>query len=181
MTIDNFKLKDFLLQPKELIQQYIVILTYKPPIPTRQEVFHMKLKHVEMIKTNIYNNDDADVIKVVAKVQKMKVGEVLNMRIVEFFGLLNSIKKQVERIALAEENKLSATHTNIKWETVNGSKRMAKYGIYNTLDDLTGERIWLNETIMNLPYSEVFTTLCKRKDRADLQREMDAIKTTKTD
>ena len=158
-----------------------MILKYLPGSKTKREVFHMKLKHVEMIKTNIFNNDDADVIKVVSKVQKMKVHEVLEMRIIDFFKVLNSIKEQIEQIAKAEENKLTSDNVNVKWEMVQGSKRMAKYGIYNTLDDLTGRRIWMNETIMNLPYSEVFTILCKRKDEMELQKEMDSIKLTKSE
>ena len=42
-------------------------------------------------------------LKLFQKFQGVKVADVLEMKIIEFFGLVNSIKEQVERIATAEE------------------------------------------------------------------------------
>lgn len=176
MEITNYKLKDFLIQPRELIQEYITILGYAKKIETKKEVFQMKLKHVEMIKENLYSNNDADLIKVIAKVQSTEIKDVLEMPILEFFGILNSVKEQIETIARAEERGLQSNHVNVKWETVQGSKRLAKYGIYNTLKKLAGTKIWEYKKLMNCKYSEVFTLLMLLKDENDIQLDMDQIK-----
>lgn len=175
--IINFKLKEFLNQDPELIQEYIVALQYLKPIETVKEVFHLKLKHVEHIKQNLYSNQDSELIKIVARVQGLKLKEVFEMKIVEFFGIISSIKVQIDTIAKAEDNRLSPTEINFKWEAVEGDEKMSKFGIYNTLENLSGGDILKYKKIMNLPYSEVFTTLLMKKTASELQKQMDKIKT----
>lgn len=178
--IFNFKLKEFLKQDPELIREYILALQYLKPVKSKREVFHLKLKHVEFIKQNLYSNEDSELIKIVGIVQKVKIKEVLEMKIVEFFGIVASVKEQLNRIAKAEDNTLSPTEINFKWEAVDGDAKMSKFGIYNTLNSLNGGTILNNKKIMNLPYSEIFTELLRMKTSSELQKEMDAIK-TKTD
>lgn len=175
--IINFKLKEFLTQDPELIQKYILALQYLKPVQTKREVFHLKLKHVEFIKQNLYSSEDSELIKIVGIVQKVKVKDVLEMPIVEFFGIVSSVKEQVNRIAKAEDNTLAPTEINFKWEAVNGDERMSRFGIYNTLENLSGGDILKYKAIMNLPYSEVFTALFMKKTSSELQKEMDKIKT----
>lgn len=177
--IINFKLKDFLLQDAELVREYLLALQYLKPAKTKKEVFHLKLKHVEHIKKNLYSNEDSELIKIVARVQGLKVKEVFELKIVEFFRIVASVKQQLDTIAKAEDNRLSPSSINLKWEAVNGDEKMSKFGIYNTLESLSGGDILKYKRIMNLPYSEVFTALLMKKTAQDLQREMEAIKTTK--
>lgn len=176
MNIENFKIKDFVKQKPELIEQYLTVLNYVKPKPTRKEIFHMKLKHVEFIKENLYSEDDEALIKIIKKVQKVDEKQIMNMTIIEFFGILNSIKKQMSMIQRAEENSLTPSEVNLKWEMVKGSERMAKFGLYNTLESLSGGDILKYKQIMNLNYSEVFTVLMMRKTASDLAAEMDKIK-----
>jgi len=177
MEITNYKLKEFLKQEPDLIQNYVVALRYLKPRETKREIFNMKLKHVEMIKQTIDSGNDADLIAIVAKVQKCNEEEVLEMKIIDFFGIVGSIRKQMKVIVTAEENGLTPSHTDFKWEAVNGSERMSKFGIYNTLESLSGGDALKYKAYMNMSYSEVFTILLMRKTASDLQREMNQIKT----
>ncbi len=175
MNIENYTLSEFAKQSVELIERYIVALRYIKPVATVQELFHMKLKHVEMVKQNINSTNDADLLKVVAKVQKITKKKVLKMDIINFFGILNSIREQLKVIYSAEES-LIPSHINFKWESVGGSERMARFGIYNTLDQLANGDGLKYKEFMNMNYSEVFTILLMKKTASDLQHEMDQIK-----
>ena len=175
MTIENFKLIEFLNQSPELIQEYIIALRYIKAKETKRKVLLMKLKHVEYLKENVNSGNDLDLIKVVAKVQKCTKEIVLDMPIIEFFGILNSIREQIKVIVTAEVNALTP-EVNLKWDIANGAERMAKFGIYNTLESLSGGNALEYKAYMNMTYSEVFTILLMRKTSSDIQREMGDIK-----
>lgn len=176
MKIENFTLIEFLNQSPELIEKYMIAMRYLKPRETKREVFRMKLKHVELIKQTIDSGNDKDLITIVAKVEKVKEKAVLDMPIIQFFGIVNSIRKQLELIIRAEENSLSPSRIEPKWELVQGSEKMAKFGIYNTLDHLTGKKPHLYKVYMNMGYDEIFTILLKWKTESDLQHEMNQIK-----
>ena len=180
MKITNYKLIEFMNQPPELVQEYLVALRYLKPRETAREVFSMKLKEVEMIKRTLNSGEDRDLLKIVAAVQDISEEVVLDLPIIEFFGLIASIREQMKVINQAEENGLKPSHINVKWEAVNGSERMARFGIYNTLESLSGGDATKYDFYMNMDYSEVFTILLMRKTASDLQHEMNQIK-TKTD
>ena len=177
MEIENFKLIDFFKQTPELINKYVIILKYIPGKKTKRAIFNMKLKHVERIKQTIDSGEDHDLIVIVSKVQKITKKAVFELPIIEFFGIISSVREQMKVILAAEENGLTSSHTDFKWESVNGSERMAKFGIYNTLESLSGGDALKYKAYMNMNYSEVFTILLMRKEAADLQREMSLIKT----
>lgn len=171
MTITDYKLKDFLKQPQTTVDEYMGFLKYLDPIPTDREVFHLKLKHVEFIKQNLYG----DISELVARVQKINNAEVMDMHILQFFGLYNSIKDQIEKITRAEKNSLSEGG-DPRFEAVGGGEIMAKYGIYNTILPLSEQFGWTIGQIENMPYSEVFSILRYNKDRTKVQSMMNQIK-----
>ncbi|OAB78785.1 hypothetical protein [Cochleicola gelatinilyticus] len=175
-NIKNYKLKDFLKQPIEKIEKYLQILQYIAPIETEREVFYLKLKHVELIKRTINSNDDKEVIKMVSKVQKISKKEILELGIIEFFGIVNSIKNQVEKIVEAEEKALQSEHTNAKFELVEGGKRLEKFGFYNVLDSLSDGDVLKWKKIENLSYDIVFTKLYLNRVKSDIQIDMNNIK-----
>ena len=177
MKIENFKLIDFMNQTPELVQEYLVALRYLKPRQTAREIFSMKLKEVEMIKRTLNSGEDRDLIVIVSKVQKLSEEAVLDLPIIEFFGIVASIREQMKVILQAEENGLTPSRVDMKWEAVNGSEKMAKFGIYNTLESLSGGDATKYEFFMNMQYSEVFTILLMRKTASDLQHEMNQIKT----
>lgn len=176
MEIENFKLIDFLKQEKELIEKYLLILRYINPKKTKREILKMKLKHVELIKKTLNSGNDKDLIKIVSKVQKITTKEVKNLEIIEFFGLVNSIQKQLITISDAELNALTPSEVDLKYEMVEGSQRMAEFGIYNTLESLSNGNALQYKKYMNMEYAEIFTILLMRKTASDIQREMSQLK-----
>lgn len=191
MIIKNFKLKHFLRQDVDLIKEYIVMLQYLKSRKTKRRVFHLKLKQVEFIKSNLYSNNDRDLIKIIKFVQGIKDKKplfkfipvrnsdyrVYNMPIIEFFGLVASVKEQLNTIHKAESNSLTPSEINLKWEMVEGDKKMSKFGIYNTLENLSGGNALKYKKYLNMEYSDIFTILLMRKTSSELKREMDSIKT----
>lgn len=174
--IENFKLSEFLNQDIETIKAYVTILKFIPSQETENEIFHMKLEDVEFFKQNINSSEDSSIIEIVAKVQDIEIEEVLEMEIITFFALLNSIRKQIEKLINAESEMLNPDYVDPRWSAVSGSDRMAKFGIYNTLEMLSNGDILKYQKIMELSYSEVFTVLLMRKTKGDIEREMKAIK-----
>jgi hypothetical protein len=177
MNIKNYKLKDFLVRNSKVIEEYIKVLRYVPSRETEKEVFHMKFKHVENIKENLNSNQDGELIKIISKVQGCEIEDVFEMPIIKFFGLVASVREQLDIILDAEERSLSSDTLNFKWEAVNGSERMSKFGLYNTLDILSEGDGLRHEEWLNEKYSKCFTVLLMKKTQKDLMREMDAIKT----
>lgn len=180
MIIENFKLKDFLKQDAKLIKKYVVALQFLPSVQTNREIFHLKLKYVEFIKKNINSVNDETLIEIIAIVQGIRKGRVYELPIIKFFAIAASAREQIERISRAEETSLAPSEMNLKWIAVDGDKKMSKFGIYNTLEALSGGDALKYKDYMDMEYSEVFTILYMRKTAAELQKEMDAIK-LKTD
>ncbi|WP_418513717.1 hypothetical protein [Corallibacter sp.] len=177
--IKNYELRDFLKQDRKLINNYVEILQHINSLQTKNEVFHLKLKDVEFIKENLGSNSDDSILKIISLVQGIPEEEVLKIKITDFFGLINSVKEQIIRINKAEASSLVSENTNFKWEAVNGSERLQKFGIYNTLESLSGGDILKWNQIMELPYSDVFMKLLLDKTNNDLQFEMQQIKDIK--
>ena len=179
MDIINFKLKDFLKQDINTITDYFFILNQLEPIPTKKEVYYLKLKEVEHIKTNINSGLDKDIVDIISLVQDVKKEDILDLDIIQVFGLINSVKEQVLNINKAETNALSNNIPNVKFEQVEGSKRLQKFGIYNTLNQLSDGNILKWDAILELPYDMVFTKLYLDKTNNDIQYEISQIKSAK--
>jgi len=173
--IKNYKLKEFYKQSTELQEEYINLLRFSLPIPTAKVLWDLSLKDVDFIKSSFGSGDDSDMFEIISRVQGVPVEDVLNIKIVEFFGLIADVKKQIEEIHKVELTALTPSGANFKWEAVNGSEKMSQFGIYNTLEQLSGGDITKYAEIMEMEYSEVFTVLYMKKTRLELDEEMSKI------
>lgn len=174
--IINYKLKDFIFIDEKTKREYAVALRFLKPVDTETEIRFHTLRDVEGFKSAFNTGDETGIIEMVGKVQGLSDKEIMELDIISFFTLLNSCKAQIKQISEAEKS-LIDDYVDVKWEMVNGSERMAKFGIYNTLDNLTGNKPHLYDTYMSMQYSEIFLILLKRKTERQLQREMNEIKT----
>jgi hypothetical protein len=173
--IINYKLKDFLRQPEELVEQYNKLLKNLEPIPTANRIVDLKLKEVEFIKQNINNQDELPTI--FSYVEGVDEKGLMNMKILTFYGLYNSILKQLEAVLASENTHLVSIHSDYKWEAVEGSKRLSKLGILPMVDNLAGGDILKYEDILELPYMTVFKKLMLDILKSDIQKDMEKIKT----
>lgn len=173
-SIKNYRLKEFLKQPQGLIDEYTYILRYLMPVETKNPLMQLPLIEVDNIKTNL----EADLLKIVATVQGITEKQVLKLKILDFFAIVNSIRNQIETIIRAEQ-KLQSQYPDQKWEMVGGGEKMAKFGIYNTTIALAEQFNTTPQEIEKWQYSHVFTILLHNVTRHDLQHQMNKIKTLK--
>lgn len=178
-TVENFKLSDFLQKDMDFIEEYMRIMQYLKPTKTKNKVFDMRLRDVQDIKDNLSQGTFEDIIKCVVITEEKDFDTVLKMKIINFWGLVLSIKKQIEDINHMERVSLDSDQVNFRWEGVNGGERLAIFGIYNTLDTLSGGDILRYEKILDLPYSDVFTKMYMNRVKADIEMEMSQLKTRK--
>ncbi|MEE1963551.1 hypothetical protein V1387_12710 [Allomuricauda taeanensis] len=172
--IKNYRLGQFLRQPQDTIDEYTYILRHLKPIDTKTPLMQLPLIEVDNIKTNL----EADLLKIVATVQDTTEKQVLKMKILDFFGVVNSIRNQIETIIRAEQ-KLQSQYPDPKWEMVGGSEKMARFGIYNTTIALAEQFNTSPQEIEQWQYGHVFTILLHNVTRHDLQHQMSKIKTLK--
>lgn len=176
-SIENFKLSSFLEQSAELVTEYVDYLLWITPEPTEHEIFYLKLRDVQDIKDLMQAGTLDDIIKCVIIADGKTFKELRSMRILQFFAKVNSIKAQMRDILNAEQSSLTSRHNNMKWETVGGSEKLAKFGIYNILDTLAKGDILKHEKILELNYADVFTKLYRDTIIGDLNKDMELIKT----
>lgn len=178
-NIVNYKLKDFISKTEQEITEYLNIIKYIKPIDTKLDIFSMTLRDVQAIKDYATAGTFEDLIATVMITEELEYKDVINMKIVSFWGKVLSIKEQLETINHQESVALTSETPNFKWEAVDGSNRMSKFGIYNTLDNLSGGDILKYEAILNLPYSDVFTKMYMNRVKGDIEQEMNKLKTNK--
>lgn len=174
-SIKNYKLKDFMLLDAETASEYINILKHLEPIQTKNRLINLNLGEVEFIKRSI--NDDAEIPEIYQLLEGVKEVELMEMDIVRFYSLLNDIIQQIEGVLKAEEEHLTPTHTNVKWEAVEGSKRLSVMGVLPLVDNLANGDILKYDEIMKIPYQTVFNKLKLDTINSDLEYEMNKIKT----
>ena len=171
--IRNVKVRELLKMPINEALDTITAMRYVKPLDTPKPIFNMTLRQVQNLKDLMSSGTIEDIISCV----DICVGNVDEMRILDFFKYLNSIKEQLESIAHAESVSLSSDRVNFKWEAVEGSEKMSRFGIYNTLENLSGGDVLKWEAILDLEYADVFTKLYMDKVKADLESEMNQLKT----
>lgn len=176
MEIKDYSLEEYLQLNKEEAELYNVIISALPIVKTKKMVMHLKFKHVERLKSALNTGDDEELIKTIARLEGAKPKDVLKFTFIRFFGLLKSVTEQIEQIVRAEENSLIPNRPNVKWELVKGGERMAKFGMYNTLEKLSGGDATKYEKYLNMKYSLIFTILAMRTEAENIAHEMEQIK-----
>lgn len=173
--LTNYQLGSFLKQDADLITQYTAVLKYLEPIPTAKKLQDLTLREVEYIKKNIAN--DAALPEIFKYIEGIDEKQLMKMRITTFYGLYNSLLKQLEGILNAEDTHLTSIHSNYKWEAVEGSKRLSVLGIIPMVDNLAGGDILKYEEILDIPYQTVFKKLMLDTIKGDIQQDIDKLKT----
>ena len=177
--ITNFRLKEFLQQTPQLIEDYSKLLKNLEPQQTKNRIQDLKLKDVEFIKQNITSNEALG--EIFESMEELNEADFMNLRVTEFYALYNSILQQLENLMNMEDRELTPNHHNHKWEAVEGGKRLSKLGILPTIDNLAGGDILKYNEILELPYITVFKKLMLDRIKADIQHDMEKIKTNKND
>lgn len=175
--IINYKLRAFLKQPESLIHEYSTLLSVLKPKPTKFQIFHMKYIEVEDIKALWRKavTDESKMIEIIGKVNELTLTEVYELKIIDFFALVNSVKVQLLEIITAENTAFEGLE-NVKFEAVEGGRRLQKYGHLNVLDELSNNDITKHDVILEMPFSKVFAVRKRRHELALIERDMNKLK-----
>lgn len=179
MELTNYKMKDFLKQGEETFKQYNTALQFLQPTDTNKRLMDMPLRFVEYVKKTIPSATFVDMIDMIAHLQGVEEKEIREMKVVDFYGLMKSLVKQTVEIVQNEEKRLTPKHPNPKWELVNGAGKMSPFGIYLTLDKLSGGDILKWDAILDQPYSRVMTKLFMDTVKADIEHDIAQLETQK--
>ncbi len=188
--ITNYKIKDFFkINDDELISAYMEFLNYLNPL---KEVTNPKrnwykkgreklqIKAVRMLSfgdvTNIRNNFNSptenSIIDSVSILTGLSYKEVMNFTILEFYGIISYIRAELIELSAIEENELADDHFDKNIEAVNANKRMAKFGVLNTINAIADNDVLKWKEIEKLPYLTVLAKLMMDNEKNKIQREI---------
>lgn len=175
--IKNFKVKEFLKQDVELVEQYTQLLRLLEPIPTANKIQDLTLREVEFIKMGV--KDEESLAEVFEYMEGVDNNGFMNLNITTFYGLYNDIINQLENLLGMEKQELISEHSDFKWEAVDGSKRLSVMGVLPMIDNLAGGDVLKYEQILDMPYMTIFNKLRLERIQRDIERDMSKVKTHK--
>jgi hypothetical protein len=152
-TLENYKLVDFIqVKDETLLQDYLFILELLEPLKVINNPIYKWYKSpktldikavkdlsfgdVATIRSNFSEASIENIIEAVQMVVDISAKSILNITIIEFYGIINYIKSELIEITNMEINELSDDSFDINVEAVNAKERMGKYGVLNTIDSL---------------------------------------------
>lgn len=173
MEITNYTLKEFAKVPTETAKEYAEILKYMEPIPTAINLQDLTFGEVEDVKQSI---SDEDYLPTLFKLMEgLDVKEFYDLRISTFYGLLNDILRQLKNLQHMEEQHLQPKNVNMKWETVEGSKRLSTLGVLPIIDRLASGVVLDYERVLSMPYMTAFNVLRMDAINSDIQHDLSKI------
>jgi hypothetical protein len=193
-TLENYKLVDFIqVKDETLLQDYLFILELLEPLKVINNPIYKWYKRkpktldikavkdlsfgdVATIRSNFSEASIENIIEAVQMVVDISAKSILNITIIEFYGIINYIKSELIEITNMEINELSDDSFDINVEAVNAKERMGKYGVLNTIDSLAKEDILRWVEIEKLPYMTVFTKLRMDNEKAKIAQEIAELK-----
>ena len=195
--IVNYKLSEFLqIKDPKLIEEYLVVLDLLSPLKViNNPNYHWykkvsKTLHLKSIKelsfgdvTTIRNyfNDASiqGIIESIKMVIDVEDKHIINLTILEFYGIISSIQSEIMELNNMEINELSDDSFDINVEAVNAKGRMGKFGVLNVIDSLAKEDILRWEEIEKLPYLTVFTKLMMDNEKQKISNEISELQRKK--
>lgn len=175
----RYKMKDFLRKDLETVEEYSRVLKHLQPTQTKKRLDEMPLRFVDYVKKTLPSGTFEDIIDILAHLEGVEMEDILKWDVVEFYSTLKGVTAELERLLKMEEERLTPKHQNAKWEMVNGSGRMAPFGVYNTLDRLSDGDILKWDSILDMPYRVVMMKVFMDTVRVDIEHDMAQIKTNK--
>ncbi|MDG3581760.1 hypothetical protein [Galbibacter pacificus] len=185
MDLKRYTFKEFLsLSDESIIDSYLFVLEALKPLKTLnkkplKELINLSFGEVINAKLILTQPTKEGLVELIKMVSNLKKKQIYDLSIYDFYGVLNNLKEQVITINEMEENNLVSKHTSIEWEMVDGSKRLSKYGVLNTIDKLAKGDILKYEQIEKLPYQLVLSKLMMDMEKSDIEADINNIKMKK--
>lgn len=171
--ITNYTLQEFLKKDEETISSYSLILKclkpknsftapqysfngYKKKIYKVTSVWDLSFSTVEKTKSHLNKNELVDAVCVAYGIDKW---QVMYMKIVDFFSVVNFIKDEVLNILKTESARFSLKPDPKM--ILAGVDELNVFGALNVVDSLANDKIINWKDVEKLPYREVHTKIWK--------------------
>lgn len=181
--ITNYTFEEFLFVEQSTAANILPFLEWLEPIKEFEfDNQLIQLKELDSLTFGQVSNirDDLtlalpdNLIEITTLVTGLEAEKAYQIPIIDFFGIINTVKAEEKVLAAMELNELSE-EPDADWELAGGSEKMGRFGILNILDSLAGGDITKWETIENLPYMTVFSKLRMNKTMTQIQRAIASI------
>ncbi|PZR18854.1 MAG: hypothetical protein DI539_16070 [Flavobacterium psychrophilum] len=185
MKITNYTMKEFLqLTDATKIEEYLLLLKHLHPANSIKDpngnsliikrVDNLSFGKVNQMRDLMFEATLDSVIQAFSILTGIQSDEVSNIRITDFWGVRNRIEKEILEI-IEREKILTSEETDPVMIEAKVGKRLAKFGVINTLDNLAGGDITKYKEIEDLPYLLVFAKLLREKELAEIKIDIEAI------
>jgi len=192
-AIVNYKLEEFLvLEEIETIHNYLAILEHLLPAievndPIYEDFPPIKIKPIKSLSFGVvtsirqcFKEGSVEAIcKAVALVTGINEAETLSFPIIDFYGIVSSIQHDLEQLTNMEVNALHVDEEDPVLIEVQASERMAKFETLNLINSLAGDDVTKWKEIQELPYLTVFTKLVMDKEKAAINKDVNAVQERK--
>ena len=191
--ITNYRLQDFLLlEDYQLVSDYMDILDLLMPVKSIADPINIGFPSIKIkpvmsltfgqvleIRNYLNSRDIEAVCLVVGLVTGLINDEVFLLPILDFYGIISSVKCDIIQMANMEANELENEDNDPIMFEVNAGERLARFGALNPINSLAGDDITKWDAIQKLPYTTVFTKLKMDKERAAINKDIQAIQKRK--
>lgn len=173
MEIINYKFADFLSKDIELINDYMIVLNCIKPLPNfKTGIFNKKMHgvnnslteltwgQVNKIKRLSGKRDLESIFEMIATVYDIKSKDVPKMNIIQFYGCVNFISKEIKQIHRVENHRykiIPDKYDDLKEQA--GIEEFEKFGEFPIVDQISGEKPWDYDKVENQPYMTIHTKL----------------------
>lgn len=185
-AIINYSLKEFLaIEDVEIILQYMDVLDCLLPVrevpdPIYKDFPPIKIKPVKSLsfgsvtslRQAFKSGNIEAVCSAVATVTELRKDETFLLPIIDFYGIISSIKRDLEMLINMEINALTDEDDDPIMIEINASERMSKFETLNLINSLANGDVTKWHEVEKLPYMVVFTKLVMDKERADIDKDI---------
>ncbi|HNQ20436.1 MAG TPA: hypothetical protein PKI46_05185 [Bacteroidales bacterium] len=166
--IENITIKEFFsLEENKLLELYRILRLIKSDGRHIQSIQLLSYKDVVQLKQLCTIQTPINIIAIIEGVFEIPLKQQREMKLTEYFPLLNFVINGIEEIIEMEHIRLSSTAKDDL--IMAGVELLNQYGDIATIDALAGGDILRWQQIELLPWQIVFTKLCMDKDKAQIQ------------
>ena len=188
MTITNYKIKEFVTQESELVQEYLSVLKFLKPSSSikfkerfiiNKDISTEPLNTksygvVEKIKMKLENGSFSNLIECVKLMFGLNENQIINLRITQFYAGLNYVISEAERL-ITNENTVFESEPDLDLQSA-GADSLKAFKVFPTIYELAGGNPLNFEKIEALQYDIVFTTLAYKNIKAKVEKKYYEIK-----
>lgn len=142
-----------------------------------KSITKLKYSVVIEIKELITQGNILDVMMLLLGwIKPIEIDELMKAEHTDFVYFSKWLEDELKKLDTLERNLIVECDEDLKEA---GVDRMQKYGAYNIIDGLADGNILNWNSIMSLPYDEVYTKLLKNKDENIIRENLTVIKNRK--